>query len=339
MNILLIAPYPNLVKTAQRTLAASPYSVEVLLGDLQQGLHAAETKINRNEADIIVSRGGTASLLRQNLSIPVFEIDVTGYDLLRAIYPHTQRHRKIAVIGYENVISGARSIAETLHINLGYFQVNPQQHIEAVIREAREWGAHIIIGDTISVHTAREQGLESELVQSGPEAVLSAVESAANFIGHMQTEIVRNKRLNMIMEHADRGVIYIAADNCVEMLNTKAEQILQRNREQLVGRPLTLDTAPAELVKAVTKRVSHQLIRFDDKDYMLEVLEINTEGRHAATLVFLQSSGRIRDLEGMLRREMISRGLIATYFFSQLTAENSMFKKTIEKARRYSHTN
>jgi len=339
MNILLVAPYPNLVKTAQRTLMASPYSVEVLLGDLQQGLQAAETKINRNEADIIVSRGGTASLLRQNLSIPVFEIDVTGYDLLRAIYPHTQRHRKIAVIGYENVISGARSIAETLHINLGYFQVNPQQHIEAVIREARTWGAHIIIGDTISVHTARELGLESELVQSGPEAVLSAVESAANFIGHMQTEIVRNKRLNMIMEHADRGVIYIAADNCVEMLNTKAEHILQRNREQLIGRPLTLDTAPAELVKAVAKRVSHQLISFDDKDYMLEVLEINTEGRHAATLVFLQSSGRIRDLEGMLRREMTSRGLIATYFFSQLTAENSMFKKTIDKARRYSHTN
>ncbi len=339
MKILLVAPYPDLVKTAQATLETSPYSVKILLGDLQQGLEVAGSQIARNEADIVVSRGGTASLLRQNLTIPVFEIDVSGYDLMRSIYPQVRRNRKIAVVGYENVISGARSIAEIIGINLGYFQVNSQQTIEAVIREAREWGAEIVIGDTVSVQTAREQGIASELVRSGPEAVLQAVEAAASFLGHMKNEIIRNKRFNLIMEHSDQGVVYLAKDGCVELLNTHAEQILQTSRDQLVGRPFNTDTAPKELVEAVANKATHQLIRVKEKDYMVEVMDLNSEGNHAATLVFLQSSGRIRDLEGIMRKQMASRGLIATYKFDTMIAKNGAIKKTIEKARRYSSTN
>lgn len=339
MNILLIAPYPDLVKTAGETLQNSPYQVRILLGDLQQGLEAAEKEIARNNTDIIVSRGGTASLLRRTLSVPVFEIHVTGYDLLRSIYPHARRGRKIAVIGYENVISGARSIADILTINLGYFLVHPERSIESVLREAGDWGAEIIIGDTISVHTARSHGLESDLVRSGPEAILHAVESAANFLGHMKNEILRNRRLSLIMEHSERGVIYLAEDACVELINSPAEKILRRSRDQLVGKKFSNDTFPTELVAAVQERSTNRLIRLDEKDFMVEVHEILTDGSLAATLVFLESSGRIRDLEGMLRRQMTSRGLIATYDFDTMIAKNSMFKQTVEKARRYSSTN
>lgn len=339
MSILFVAPYPDLVKIAEETLKDSLLPVQVVLGDLQSGVNRALKETVEGNTQIVISRGGTASMLRQNLSVPVFEIEVSGYDLLRAITPHTQRNQKVAVIGYENVISGAKSIAEILKIDLGYFLVTGDKHIEAVIRKAGEWGADVVVGDTISTKTAKNLGILSELVRSGPEAVLSAVDAAYKFLGHMNDEILRNKRFNLMMENADRGILYITADGYIEIANSEAVRILLRNQELLIGSRLTNDTYPAALVTAVKDQAINQLIKLNDKNYMIEVIQIYTEGIHAATLVFLQSSNRIKDLEVMMRQQMISRGLVAGYKFENLIAKNNIFKKTIEKARQYSTTN
>lgn len=335
----MVAPYPDLVKTAEETLRNTPYPVRILLGDLQTGLKQAQEEISAGNIQIVISRGGTASLLRQNLHIPVFEIDVSGYDLLRAIHPHAVKNRKIAVIGYGNVINGAKSLAEIMDIDLGFFPVTEEKNIETVVREARNWGGQVIVGDTISCKTANSHGLMSELVRSGPEAILGAVEAAANFMSHMNNEILRNKRLNLILEHSDRGVLYLTSDGYVELINSIAARILHSSKETLMGKKLSKDNFPEELMDAVREKASNKLIRLEEKSYMVDALQIFTEGIHAATLVFLQSTTRIRDLEGILRQQLISRGLVATYTFENIIAQNDGFKKTIEKARKYSRTN
>ena len=339
MNIIIVAPYPDLVRTAEETLKDSPLPVRILLGDLQDGVRQAVEAVSAGRAQIIISRGGTASLIRQNLSVPVFEIDVSGYDMLRALNPHITHNRKIAVVGYENVISGAKSIAEILQIDLGYFLVTGDRHIETIIREVREWGADVIVGDTISVKTAKAAGLLSELVASGPEAILSAVEAGYNFLGHMNEEMLRNKRLNLFMENADGGVLYLTADGFIEMVNYNAARILMTNRELMLGSRLNYETYPADLVNAVNEQAVNKLIQLNDKSYMIKVTQIQTEGIHAATLVFLESINRIKDLEVQLRQQMVSRGLVANYTFENMIAINDTFIKTIEKARRYSSTN
>ena len=338
MSIVLVAPYPDLIDTARETLAKSPYPVRILLGDLREGVLAAREAISDDNVHAIVSRGGTASLLRQSLTVPVFEIQVTGFDLLRAIYPHVRNRRKTAVVGYENVVSGARGIAETLGADLGCFLVDQDTHIERVVRDAIDWGAEVVVGDTVSVNTARSHGIASELVRSGPEAILLAVEAAGRFLGHMRDEVLRNKRLSIIMDHADRGVLYLAPDRRIELMNAQAERILKVPKERLLGLVLTADNAPDVLVAAVQRRDVNQLIQLNGRDYIVEVLEIQNDNGHAATLVFLQSSGRIRDLEGMIRRQLTPRGFVATYRFEMLVAHSPTFRKTVEKAVRYGKT-
>ena len=339
MSILLVAPYTDLVRTAESALKNTPYPIKICLGDLDRGVEVAQKEIAEHNVQIVISRGGTASLLRKNLTVPVFEIDVSGFDLLRAIYPYAIRDRKIAVIGFENVISGARSIAEILHIDLGYFLMSQGKHIASVVREARDWGADIVVGDTISVKTASELGLFTRLVRSGPEAISSAVEAAVNMLEHMNEELLRNKRLNLIMEHSDMGVLYLTADGFIQHMNSKSEKILMQNKEQLIGRKIGTENCPNTIIEALRNETRHQLIQIHEKDYMVEISRILNDGIHVATLVFLESSSRIKDLEGMIRKQMINRGLIATYTFENLIAGESNFIKTMDKAKRYSQTN
>ncbi len=336
MNILLIAPYLDLVKTASETLADSPYNIRVVHGDLETGLRVAHGEIMRNNIDIVVSRGGTASLLRQNLSVPVFEIDVTSFDLLRALYPYAGRGQNIAVVGYENVVSGARSIAEILGVQFGYFNLTAQEKLFDVFERIRKWGADLVVGDTISVNTARDMQLDGELVRSGPEAVSSAVEAAVQFYQHMNEEIIKNKRLNSIMEHSDKGMIYLNNENSVELINTRAEKILGISRYRVLGSRIDSGELPEFLHRVVGSRKNSEIINIDETDYIVEVFPITADHAHTATLVYIQSTGYIQNLEGLIRRQLTSRGLVTRYSFDNIVARNPGFKKTIEKARRYS---
>ncbi len=336
MNILLIAPYLDLVKTASETLADSPYNIRVVHGDLETGLRVAHGEIMKNNIDIVVSRGGTASLLRQNLSVPVFEIDVTSFDLLRALYPYVGMGKNIAVVGYENVVSGARSIAEILGVQFGYFNLTAQEKLFDVFERIRKWGADLVVGDTVSVTTAREMQMESELVRSGPEAVSSAVEAAVQFYQHMNDEIIKNKRLNSIMEHSDKGMIYLNNENRIELINTRAEKILGISRYRVLGNSVDSGDLPDFLSGVTGSKNGSEIVNVEGSDYLVEVFPIIADHSHTATLVYIQSTGYIQNLEGIIRRQLTSRGLVARYSFDSIVAKNPGFRKTIQKARRYS---
>ena len=339
MKILLVAPYLDLVKTAEEALSQTPYQIRIVFGDLQEGLQAASGETIRNSPDVVISRGGTASLLRKNLTIPVFEIDVTIFDLLRVIYPHIRKQRKVAVVGYENVVNGARTLAQILEIELGYFLLDSQGDIETVIQAARDWGAEVLVGDAVSVKTARDRNWEAELIRSGPEAILSTVEAAARFYDHMQDEIIRNKRLNSILEHAEKGVLYLNSQGSVELINLKAEKILKLNRYQVVGHRFDSLPLPEVLTQAIREESHDKLIRIDEKDYLVDIHPLQSDIHHFSTLVFLQSAGYIRDMDILIRRQMVNRGLVANYTFGSIITEDARFRKTIEKAQQYSKTN
>lgn len=339
MNIVLVAPYPDLMHQAKMIVSSIPYDVDIVEGNLHKGLRAAQKAIEEHAVQIIISRGGTASLLKQHLSVPVFEIEVSGYDLLRAIHEHAEKREKIAVIGYENVINGAKSIAEILGIELGFFLIKKRFETVSVVEDAHAWGAQVIIGDTISVNTARELGLSAELIKSGPEGIRSAIESSVLMLERMNDEIVRNKRLNLMMEQSDMGILYIATDGLVQLVNSKAEQILNRSKRYLIGQELSRENSPSELLEALGNEKGNQLIKLDGKDFMVEIKKIRTYEHNRSTLIFIQSSSRIKSLEGLLRKELVSRGLIAQYDFDSITAINQSFRQVVEKAKTFSSTN
>ena len=75
-----------------------------------------------------------------------------------------------------------------------------------------------------------------------------------------------------------------------------------------------------------------------DKDYIVEVYSLQSDIFHSSTIVFLQSTGAIRNKDVLIRKQMIHRGLTAASTFNSIFTKNTRFKKTIEKAQIYSKT-
>lgn len=84
-KICLVATYRELADLARELKQELNLPIDVLEGSLEEGARQA-LKAEKAGAKVIISRGGTASMIRRYVKIPVVEIRVTGYDVFRSIY-------------------------------------------------------------------------------------------------------------------------------------------------------------------------------------------------------------------------------------------------------------
>ena len=117
MTIGLIAPYAELAGVASEVRDSMGMDFPIAVGILESAVGVAETLIHQG-VEVIISRGGTAALLRNKLDIPIVEIKVTGYDVMRALHPYIGKERKIAIVGYQNVVRGCRIFGELFGLSI-----------------------------------------------------------------------------------------------------------------------------------------------------------------------------------------------------------------------------
>ena len=86
VKLLCIPPYEGM-RDLMVNIAARRSDIEMIIhmGDLEDGLKACISRMETS-IDAIISRGGTAEIIRRNFSIPICEISLSIYDVLHAIH-------------------------------------------------------------------------------------------------------------------------------------------------------------------------------------------------------------------------------------------------------------
>jgi len=210
MNIktLLIAPYPGLKELAS-TLAKEQQELDltVVQGDLQEAIPIVK-QYEKEGFDLVISRGGTAQLLRQYTSLPVIEIQVSGYDILRILTLVKDYHAHHWIIGFTNICQGFVSVSNLLDIQIPYTIIHDQKEVDEAVKEAKAAGAQTIIGDTVTCRTAEAHGLQSILITSGKESVIEAFEQAKQTYQMLKNTAKEVKRYKQLL-HQSRVAIAV----------------------------------------------------------------------------------------------------------------------------------
>jgi hypothetical protein len=102
-RVAIIAPYSQLRREAEAVVAELGANVRVLEGDLNEGVVAARLAVQEG-AEVIISRGGTAMLISQSIDIPVVEIEVSPFDIIRSLMKLKEYRGPIGISAYHNVI-------------------------------------------------------------------------------------------------------------------------------------------------------------------------------------------------------------------------------------------
>ena len=113
-RILAIAPYESMRNLIVNLCADRPeIQLTALVGDLEEGAKLVQT-IPSEDYDIIISRGGTAEIIRTVTSIPVIDISLSSYDVLSTIRLVENYPGKSAIVAYPSISKMARLICGVL---------------------------------------------------------------------------------------------------------------------------------------------------------------------------------------------------------------------------------
>ena len=109
-KILAVAPYEGLAD-AISTIAQTRDDIKmtVQIGDLNTGKQIA-MELAHNNYDVIISRGGTAELIRSTVELPVIDIPISVYDVLRTIKLAENYSGKFVIAGLTYLLLQAKPI-------------------------------------------------------------------------------------------------------------------------------------------------------------------------------------------------------------------------------------
>lgn len=194
IKILGIAPYESM-RTLMLQVGSRRNDIKltVFTGDLDAGVEIA-SKYTQNDFDFIISRGGTAQLIRQKSTIPVVEITISLYDLLRCIQLAENASNHYALIGFPNITKNTHFINTLLNYNMDIFTIHNQQEAEQILTNISPNDYDVILSDSISNSVAKTYHFRSLLITSGAESIDSTFDQVVSY-GNMYKETLHQSKM------------------------------------------------------------------------------------------------------------------------------------------------
>lgn len=178
VKIHIITPYEAMLPLIEKCAYHIPgLQLTYEVGDLENGVKKAIIA-ESNGIDIIISRGGTARLIEKEVSIPIIDMKLSGYDILRTLTLAANLNEKTAFVGFPSITENALSIIDLLNLPIKIYTISGSDEVVPLIIQLKNEEYKQIIGDVVTCKNATIFGLNGLLLHSGEETILSAIEEA-----------------------------------------------------------------------------------------------------------------------------------------------------------------
>ncbi|MCR4401568.1 MAG: sigma 54-interacting transcriptional regulator [Firmicutes bacterium] len=339
VKIGLVAPYPDLANLALEVCRELGEHVDVRQGDLSEGVRIAR-EMQRQGVEVIISRGGTALAIEQAVDVPVVTIQVSGFDIMRAIHAAREFGQSIGVIGFKNVIYGTDSVQDMLGVTLKLIYLDREADAEARIETAVRGGLRVIVGDAISTRVTARHGVKGVLIRSGKEAIVKAIGEAKHLAGVRRRERQRAEELKAILDFSYEGIVAVDQDGEIKFFNPIAERILHLNAADVIGKQIgkVLPGVNLDAVRTSGRPELGRIRRIGTTFIVSNGVPI-TVGKEVVGAVFtFQDARHIQQVEKEVRRELYLRGHVAKHTFGEMIATATAMREVIGRAKMFAST-
>ena len=181
IHILGIAPYEGMKTAMERAAESYPnIKLDTAIGDLDEGT-AIVKGIPVDAYDCIISRGGTAEQIRKISTIPVIDIQLSVYDVLRSIKLAENYGGRYAIVGFPSITEPAHILCDLLRYNLDIITIHGRDDVVETLNQLHQEGYRMVVGDMVTHTAARNMGMDAFLITSGAEGLRTALEQAISF--------------------------------------------------------------------------------------------------------------------------------------------------------------
>lgn len=337
-DIVLIAPFKDLYDLSKKIIKNRGYSnIEVILGDLSEGVIEAK-KVVAKGARVIISRGGTYTMIKNVVSIPVVEIKITSFDILRGFKDIINYKGTIGVAGYSNIIEGCESIKDILNLDIVKIDIDKEEGIEQKLIPYVKKGVKVFVGDTIGSRATRILKCKSYIITSGEEAIIDAMQEARRILQMSKIEKEKTEQFKTIMDFVHDGIIAVDDKGKLTIFNSMAQKIFGIKEQDALGRHAEelIKNSKLEEVLKKGKVELGEIQEVGKSKIATNRVPIVVDNEIKGVVATFQDITELQNLEKKVRLNLSKKGFVAKYHFDDILHKSNKTKLCIEKGKKYS---
>jgi len=207
--------------------------MDIFIGNMEGAACIARERFPSNY-DVIISRGGTAGLLKEE-GFPVIEVEISLYDILCALRLADGINGKIAMVVYANIAVSAKMLCDLLGYQIEIISVKNFEDLEPTLRTLSEQQYNTVLCDTIANSIAQRLGLNSILVTSGAESIRRAF-NWASLLCRDRNRLLDECRFYQEILCSQMGQTVVLDEQGTVLFNTEgtvSEELLSILRQEL----------------------------------------------------------------------------------------------------------
>ncbi len=299
-----------------------------------------------NDIAAIISRGGTAEMIRSVTDIPVLEAAANDFDILISLMDAMAISSRIAYVFYANdVIDELPRVTELLKIDVKQYCFKNDAEMLQAIKKARQDGNEVIVSGSDSARRKCDAlGLPCVLVNTSRRTIIELISRAKLIRNIRDREIEHRKQLMTTFDLVPESIFYLDADNKVTLVNRAGLGMLELEHESdILDKPITDFISSDVFVNVIKDRRQHsgRVVDVLGKTALLRSAPVCIDSKFLGTVLSLQRASEVEKLEHAVRREALSTGMTARSHFSDLerSARSRSMQKCLTRALRYAETN
>ena len=292
-----------------------------------------------HDCDAIIARGYSARRLKaQGRGVPVIDIAISGYDVIRSIQECQRRFqtRRIGFVGFYNAFNGIEQFSGMFGCDIRVYIPECAAEIRHALELAKQDGCDVIVGGYSVQQDAGLLGLPAILLRTGRETYAQSLEEAIRTVTLVQQERIRTETYKIITESVKDGLLYVDASGIIRLDNPAA----------CLMRDAPLKDVPLETAFPCMKDSFSQAMR-DCAEIQGEVRKVRgvsitfdctpvaVNGIAAGVVISFQNVDKVQQLEGHIRKKLSNKGLTAKHHLSDIVHCSRLIDETIEDACRY----
>jgi len=347
-SIAFVAPYKKMGELFSEICQEFNKKIIIkIIGDLEDGACQAVELEEQEEIDVVISRGGTAIAIKRKVTdLPVVEVQVSGFDLIRVLHQARQETNRVAVVGFYPFTCGIKGLGDIMNIDIEILTLkeNWYEHplyIEKKLKEIKKQGYNWVVGDNISVKIAKKLDMNALLIRSGKEALMQSILEAERVAEVRRRELEKTKRIKSIIDFAYEGIITVDQKGVIDTFNPRAVKIFKIEAYKIIGKNINkiFPEFNFSKIKKIGKKIEGKLWVVGDTKIVANIIPIIINDETVRVVVTFQKVSQIQKTEQKIREKLYLKGNIAENIFDDIIGQSKIFRNSKEEAKNYAQVN
>ena len=289
--------------------------------------------------EVIVSRRGTARMLRRVVDIPVVSVPTGISEIFKSLHQASALGGPILLTTFGELYVEEGLFERLINMPVKQAVYHDIASLEQVIVLGKSQGYEVVVGGRTGIALAEKYGLRGVEKITDNESLILTIEDAIRIAEGRRKEQENTERYRSIINSSSEGIIAVDREGRVFSVNQSATDMLALDRQEVGQKHVGNYLAEDEVFQVLHtgKSVTDSIKQINDMVYVFNHQPITMNDTIIGCVSTFKKVPDVIKTGDQVRRSL-SAGLVPKYSFGDLVHQSPLMKDVIRKAQRFAAT-